>query len=120
MSFFLRTHFPTFLRRTKPKDVLENKRIVSKRKNFIYTSWGERQTMLVLHNLGKSTKEIASSLAVRNRITTFLLVFVLMTTDLCFKPKTSQKTPQKCAQLICKKKKRMEHLVSVGHLNLLT
>jgi hypothetical protein len=45
---------------SKPKDTVKNKRIAKKKKQLTYTSLGKGQTMMALHNLGKSSNKIAS------------------------------------------------------------
>ena len=61
---------------TKPKDAVENKRFAYKKKHLPYTSLGVRQTIMVLHNLGKSKKEIASALGCK--ATTIARVFATL------------------------------------------
>jgi DNA-binding NarL/FixJ family response regulator len=46
----------------KQKNALKKQALAKKKKHLPYTSLGERQAMMLLHNLGKTNKEIASSL----------------------------------------------------------
>ena len=57
-----KTTFSTLTLISKPKDTFKNKRIAKKKKQVTYTSLGKGQTMMALHNLGKSSNKIASTL----------------------------------------------------------